>query len=72
VERCGLDGMHLDQNREQWQTIVNTVMNLHIPKKADNFLTNCCHVCSCQLTTNISCLVPWNVYSLFLYKVSYS
>jgi hypothetical protein len=27
----GVDWMHLAQDREQWRTLVNTVMNLRIP-----------------------------------------
>jgi hypothetical protein len=26
-----VDWMHLAQDREQWQALLNTVMNLHIP-----------------------------------------
>jgi hypothetical protein len=26
-----VDGIHLDQDRSQWRTFVNTVMNLRIP-----------------------------------------
>jgi hypothetical protein len=31
--------MHLAQDRDQWQDLVNMVMNLCIPKKVGNFLT---------------------------------
>jgi len=27
----GVDRMHLDQDRDQWRTVINTVMNLRIP-----------------------------------------
>jgi hypothetical protein len=27
----GMDWIHLVQDRDKWQTLVNTVMNLHIP-----------------------------------------
>jgi hypothetical protein len=27
----GVDWMHLAQDRDQWQALVNTVMNLHVP-----------------------------------------
>jgi hypothetical protein len=27
----GVDWMHLDQDRDQWQTVVNTVKNLQVP-----------------------------------------
>jgi hypothetical protein len=33
------DWIHLAQDRDQWRVLVNTVMNLRIPKKAGNFLT---------------------------------
>jgi len=36
--RENVDWMHLAQDRDQWQTFVNTVMNLWIPQKVD-FLT---------------------------------
>jgi len=35
----GVDWMHLAQNRDQWQALVNTVMNFRVPQKAENFLT---------------------------------
>jgi hypothetical protein len=35
----GVDSMHLAQNRDQWQALVNTVMNFRVPQKAENFLT---------------------------------
>jgi hypothetical protein len=27
----GTDRMHLDQDKDQWQALVNTVMNLRVP-----------------------------------------
>jgi len=27
----GVDWMHLDQDRDQWRIVVNTVMNLRVP-----------------------------------------
>jgi hypothetical protein len=27
----GVDWIHLDQNRDQWQAVVNTVMNIQVP-----------------------------------------
>jgi hypothetical protein len=28
---CGMDWIHLGQDRDQWRTVVNTVMNLRVP-----------------------------------------
>jgi hypothetical protein len=33
----GVDLMHLAEYRDQWQAIVNTVMNLQVLKKVGNF-----------------------------------
>jgi hypothetical protein len=30
----GVDCMNLDQDRDKWQAVVNTVMNLRVPQKA--------------------------------------
>jgi hypothetical protein len=27
----GMDWIHLDQDRDQWRAVVNTVMNLQVP-----------------------------------------
>jgi len=35
----GVDWMHMVQNRDQWLTLVNTVMNLWVLYMAGNFLT---------------------------------
>jgi hypothetical protein len=32
--------IHLAQDREQWQVLVNTVMNLRVPWQAENFFTS--------------------------------
>jgi hypothetical protein len=37
----GMDWIHLAQNRNQWRTLVNTVMNLQVPKNAGKFLSSC-------------------------------
>jgi hypothetical protein len=34
------DWTNVAQGRHRWRTFVNTVMNLQIPDKAGNFLTN--------------------------------
>jgi hypothetical protein len=36
----GVDRIHLAQDRDQWQALVNMVMNLWVPQKAGNFLTS--------------------------------
>jgi hypothetical protein len=36
----GVDWIHLAQDRDQLWILVNTVMNLRVPKKAGNFLTS--------------------------------
>jgi hypothetical protein len=38
--------IHLDQDRDQWQALVKTVMNLWVPEKAVNFSTNCMAIAS--------------------------
>jgi hypothetical protein len=39
-ERCGLDWIHLAQDRDQWRALVNMVMNLRIPCKLGNSSTS--------------------------------
>jgi hypothetical protein len=34
----GVDWMHLAQDRDQWQAIVNTLMNFQVPQKYREFL----------------------------------
>jgi hypothetical protein len=36
----GVDRMYLAQDTDQWQALVNSVMNLWVPQKVDNFLTS--------------------------------
>jgi hypothetical protein len=35
-----VDLMHLVQDRDWWQALVNTVMNLWVSQKVENFLTS--------------------------------
>jgi hypothetical protein len=35
-----VDSMHLAQDRDQWWALMNTVMNLQVPKQERNFLTS--------------------------------
>jgi hypothetical protein len=36
----GVNWIHLVQDRDQWWALVNTVMNLRVPRKAGNVLTS--------------------------------
>jgi hypothetical protein len=40
VEWEGVDWIHLAQDRNKWQALVNTVMNLHASQKVGSFLTS--------------------------------
>jgi hypothetical protein len=40
IEWVGVDWMHQAQDRDQWQGLVNTGLNLRVPWKAWNFLTS--------------------------------
>jgi hypothetical protein len=35
-----MDWIHLAQDRDQWQGLVNMIMKLQAPKKMGNFLTS--------------------------------
>jgi hypothetical protein len=37
----GVDWIDLVQDRDQWWALVNTVMNLRVPKNAGKFLSSC-------------------------------
>jgi hypothetical protein len=37
----GMERIDLAQDRDQWRTLVNTVMNLRVPLNAGNFLNSC-------------------------------
>jgi hypothetical protein len=37
----GVDWIDLAQDRDQWRTLVSTVMNLRVPQNAENFLSGC-------------------------------
>jgi hypothetical protein len=44
-----VDWMHLGQARDQWQDLVNTVMNLRCSIKCGEFLTSQEEICSMVL-----------------------
>jgi hypothetical protein len=34
----GVDWIHVDQYKDRWRAVANTIMILWVPKKAENFL----------------------------------
>jgi hypothetical protein len=38
---CGIEMIHLAQNRDKWWVLVNMVINIEIPYSAGNFFTSC-------------------------------
>jgi hypothetical protein len=36
----GVDWMHLSQGRDQWRTLMNTVVKFRVPQKTGNFLNS--------------------------------
>jgi hypothetical protein len=41
IEWDGMDWIDLAQDRDQWRTLVNMVMNLRVPQNAGKFLSSC-------------------------------
>jgi hypothetical protein len=41
IGRDGMDWIDLAQDRDKWKALVNTVMNLRVPKNAGKFLSSC-------------------------------
>jgi hypothetical protein len=40
IEYKNVGWIHLAQDRDRWQALVNTVVILHVPSKTVNFLTS--------------------------------
>jgi hypothetical protein len=38
-----VDWIHLAQNKDPWQALVNMAMNLYVSKKVGSFLTSCAY-----------------------------
>jgi hypothetical protein len=41
IDFAGVNWIHLAQDRDRWRALVNTVMNLRVPRSEVNFLTCC-------------------------------
>jgi hypothetical protein len=39
--RDGMDWIDLAQDRDEWKALMNTVMNLRVPRNAEKFLSSC-------------------------------
>jgi hypothetical protein len=37
----GMDWIDMAQDRDQWRALVNTAMNLRVPKNVGKFLSSC-------------------------------
>jgi len=63
--------MHPAEDRDQWQAVVSTVINLQVPQKVENFLTSCVtvsssrrallHVVSVFVHLLVHCCIGWLV-----------
>jgi hypothetical protein len=41
IEWSGMDWIDLGQDRTQWRSLVNKVMNLRVPQDVDKFFSRC-------------------------------